>query len=229
MALNQIEWVGSLLTPEVNNGLLILITSITEAVIWNINIIILKKLNKQWNSKHTFIAYVQWHAYEVNGYQEDLGWRKCSKLHVFLLHGWGMQQATTCIRLPTVHYTEPVAAHAPPVHLNELCTFRLFSRETERRQNRGIITWGFRTADTWKQSTVRRNTLDRWRICVMDSYFYGLQEGKLLLKVLFADFAPVVLSWWLTGSVSCFLLLLSAFSVDLSSLSLLPKGQEKVA
>lgn len=60
---------------------------------------------------------------------------------------------------------------------------------------------------TWKQSTVRRNTPGRWRICVMDSFFYGLQEGKLLLKVLFADFAPVVLSWWLTGWVSCFLLL----------------------
>lgn len=44
-----------------------------------------------------------------------------------------MQQLKACIHLPADHYTEPGAAHAPAVHLNELRTFKLFSRETEKR------------------------------------------------------------------------------------------------
>lgn len=67
---------------------------------------------------------------------------------------------------------------------------------------------------TCGNSQLRRTALGGWRMYRM------LQEGKSLL-----------LNWWLAGwgAVYCFLLLLSASFVNLSSLNLLPKHQKMVA
>lgn len=134
---------------------------------------------------------------------------------IFLLHRWRMQRLKACVHLPAVHYAEPGAAHAPAVHLNELCTFKLFSRETEEIKQR---THRMRIQSCRHVETVSSGELS-W---AGGGYIECYRKESPRWRCFY---------WWVAGwgAVYGFLLLLSASFVNLRSLKLLPKHQKMLA
>lgn len=82
-----------------------------------------------------------------------------------------MQQLKAFVHLPAVHSTEPGAAGAPAVHLNELCSFKL-SPEKQGGDKTEESSPEDPELQTCGNSQLRRAALGGWRFYTM------LQEGK---------------------------------------------------